>query len=197
MNPADPKSIHRTARRFRSLLAAVMSGLVSLPLEVRAEDVLLALDWKNRRDIAMVIVVPDEWDGRDYDVYFYHASTKDKAVWFTAQIFDEKLSPKQLAAWLPGHWKEFGIETGVDFSKLHPAKAQVGGRPAVEYAMEGIFSYAGDIENAKGRMGMTVIEIEGGSLVFTWGGEPAKCDQHLDAIVKVMNSIRPKAGVRR
>ena len=194
MNPTEPKTFRRPAR-LRTLLAAVMAGVLALPL-ARAEDVPLVAPTADRThvtNIAMVITVPDEWDGRDLDQDFFHAAP-DKTVWFTAQIFAEKLSPKQLAAWLPGHWKEFGIETSVDFTKLHSARAHIGGRPATEYAMDGTFSYAGDIEDAKGRMGMAVIEIEGGTLVFTWGGEPAKCDQHLDAIVKTMNSIRQKTG---
>lgn len=191
MNATATKT--RSNRTLRGLLAAWMFAALALPV-ARAEDVplvALTVDQTHVTNIAVVITVPDEWDGRDYDGFFYHAAP-DKTVWFTAQIFAEKLSPRQLAAWLPVHWKKFGIETRVDFSKLEPAKAHVGGRPATEYAMEGIFSYAGDIENAMGRMGMSVVEIEGGTLVFTWGGEPEKCDQHFDAMRKVIHSIRKK-----
>lgn len=193
MNATDTKVRSTTVPTLRGLLAAWMFAALALPI-ARAEDVLLLAltpDRSHFTNIAIVITVPDGWDGRDYNRFYYHAAP-DKTVWFTAQIFAEKLSPKQLADWLPGHWKEFGIKTVVDFSKLQGAKAHVGGRPATEYAMEGTFSYAGDIENANGRMGMSVVEIEGGTLVFTWGGKPAKCDEHLDAIVKAMNSIRKK-----
>lgn len=191
MNATDTKARGTAVPTLRALLAILMLGTLAHPM-ARAEDVAVSPGGMNLPELAIVITVPDEWDVRDRDGDFFHAATPDKAVWFTATFSLTKLGPKRLAAWLPVHWKRFGIETKVDFSKLQSAKARVGGMRATEYSMEGIFSYAGDIENAQGRMGMSVVDLEVGILIFTWGGEPAKCDEHLDAIVKAMNGLRWK-----
>lgn len=157
---------------------ATLLVLACLPL-LRAEEVSIRLP-----EPPVHLTLPDGWELDNLMDQWLQGWSPDRSVWISGIVM-KGMSKEQLLKWLPKHLDTFGVTAVIDEESLKSSEVEVAKHKATEFRM------TAKIEDTNQRIYLYAVPLAPErTFVFTTGGKVEDRNKHLEAVTRILNSLR-------